>query len=188
MSNAVSILNGASSKGAVKITEAGLRGMITLRGDLSSITLKDAVKSAVGLTPPAERKVKSGKGGGVAWMSPDELLLLVDYDKADAIVAKLSKALDGEHHMAVNVSEARAIFTLTGQGAREVIAKGAPVDMSPDVFGKGEIRRSRIGQLAAAFWTLDGETFELVCFRSVGAFMFDWLSNAAQEGSLPEYL
>ena len=188
MSNAVSILNGASSNGAVRITEAGLRGMITLRGDLKSAALKDAVKSVVGLTPPAERKIKSGKGGGVAWMSSDELLLLVDYEKADATVAKLSKALKAEHHMAVNVSDARAVFMIEGQGAREVLAKGAPVDLSHDAFGKGEIRRSRIGQLAAAFWMTDDETFELVCFRSVGAFMFDWLTTAAQEGGLPEYL
>ncbi|MCK4861928.1 MAG: sarcosine oxidase subunit gamma [Rhodobacteraceae bacterium] len=188
MSNAVSILNGASSNGAVKITEAGLRGMITLRGDLSSTALKDAVKSVVGLTPPSERKVKSGKGGGVAWMSSDELLLLVDYDKADATVAKLSKALAGEHHMVVNVSDARAVFLIEGQGAREVLAKGAPVDLSPEAFGAGDLRRSRIGQLAAAFWMTEDESFELVCFRSVGAFMFDWLSNAAREGSLPEFL
>ena len=37
-------------------------------------------------------------------------------------------------------------------------------------------------------WMTEDENFELVCFRSVGAFMFDWLSNAAREGSLPEYL
>ena len=188
MSNAVSILNGATSNGAVKITEAGLRGMITLRGDLSNTALKDAVKSVIGLTPPAERKVKSGNGGGVAWMSPDELLLLVDYDKADATVAKLSKVLSGEHHMVVNVSDARAVFLIEGQGAREVLAKGAPVDLSPEAFGAGDLRRSRIGQLAAAFWMTEDESFELVCFRSVGAFMFDWLSNAAREGSLPEFL
>ncbi len=132
--------------------------------------------------------VKSGKAALVVWMSTDELLLVVDYDKAEAITAKLSKALAGEHHMAVNVSDARAVFRLSGAGAREVIAKGAPVDMSRGVFGKSEVRRSRIGQVAAAFWSLDGENFDLVCFRSVGAFMFDWLSNAAREGSLPEYL
>ena len=188
MSNAVSILNGASSKGAVKVTEAGLRGMITLRGDLDSAAVKDAVKSVVGLGMPSTRTIESGEFGAVAWMSPDELLLMVDYDQAGPMVSKLQELLEGEHFMAVNVSDARATFTLEGQGAREVLAKGAPVDISPDVFGKGEIRRSRIGQIAAAFWTLDGETFEVVCFRSVGAFMFDWLSNAARDGSLPEYL
>lgn len=162
--------------------------MITLRGDLSSAPLKTAVSAAVGLDIPAQRKVNHGPKGGVAWMSPDELLLLVDYDKADTITAEISMALAGEHHMAVNVSDARAVFTIEGKGAREVLAKGAPVDMSQGVFEIGEIRRSRIGQLAAAFWTLDGETFEVVCFRSVGGFMFDWLTNAAREGSLPEYL
>jgi sarcosine oxidase subunit gamma len=188
MSNAVSILNGASSNGAVKITEAGLRGMITLRGDLTSVPLNAAVSAAVGLDIPAQRKINHGPKGGVAWMTPDELLLVVDYDKADAIVAEISKALADEHHMVVNVSDARAVFLIEGKGAREVLAKGAPVDLSTEAFGAGDFRRSRIGQLAAAFWTTDGESFELVCFRSVGAFMFDWLSNAAKEGSLPNYL
>ena len=188
MSNAVSILNGATSKGAVKITEAVLRGMITLRGNLSSPQLKAAVSAAVGLDIPAQRKVNHGPKGGVAWMSPDELLLLVDYDKADAVTAEISTALAGEHHMVVNVSDARAVFLIEGQGAREVLAKGAPVDLSSEAFGAGDLRRSRIGQLAAAFWMIEDEVFELVCFRSVGAFMFDWLSNAAKEGSLPEYL
>lgn len=188
MSNAVSILNGATFNGAVKITEAGLRGMITLRGDLTSAPLKTAVSAAVGLNIPAQRKVTHGPKGGVAWMSPDELLLLVDYDKVDAITAEISSAMQGEHHMAVNVSDARAVFMIEGRGAREVLAKGAPVDLSPEAFGVGDLRRSRIGQLAAAFWMTDDETFELVCFRSVGAFMFDWLSNAARERSLPEYI
>ncbi len=188
MSNAVSILNGATFNGAVKITEAGLRGMITLRGDLDSATLKTAILGAVGLGIPAQRKVNHGPMGGVAWMSPDEVLLLVDYDKADAITADIATALSGEHHMVVNVSDARAVFLIAGQGDREVLAKGAPVDLSPDAFGVGDLRRTRIGQLAAAFWMVDDETFELVCFRSVGAFMFDWLSTAAREGSLPEYL
>ena len=188
MSNAISILNGASFNVAVEITEAGLRGMITLRGDLSLVQLKSAVSAAVGLDIPAQRKVNHGPKGGVAWMSPDELLLLVDYDKADAVTAEITAAMAGEHHMAVNVSDARAVFLIKGQGAREVLAKGAPVDLSPEVFGVGDLRRSRIGQLAAAFWMTDDETFELVCFRSVGAFMFDWLSTAARDGSLPEYL
>ena len=161
--------------------------MITLRGDITSPQIKAAVSAAVGLDIPAQRKINHGPMGGAAWMSPDELLLLVDYDKAEAVTADISNALQGEHHMAVNVSDARAVFTVDGRGAREVLAKGAPVDLSPDAFGPGDLRRSRVGQLAAAFWMVGPETFELVCFRSVDAFMFNWLTNAAQEGSLPGY-
>lgn len=115
MSNPVSVMNGASFDGAVKVEEMGLVGMITLRGDLASQGMAKAVKSAVGLAMPEMRKVNSGKGGQVVWMSVDELLLVVDYDKADAICAKLSKALKGEHHLAVNVSDARAVFRLRVQ-------------------------------------------------------------------------
>lgn len=188
MSDAVSILNGASFSGAVKVTEAGLRGMITLRGDLSSAQLNAAVAAAVGLDIPEIREINHGPMGGVAWMSGDEVLLLVDYGKADETVALISAAMGDEHHLVVNVSDARAVFTIDGVGAREVLAKGAPVDLSVRVFGECEIRRSRIGQLAAAFWLVSDDCFEVVCFRSVGEFMYDWLTNAAAEGSLPEYL
>lgn len=188
MSEAVSALAGAGYSGAVTIREAGLQGMITLRGDLGDEKIAAAVKAAVGLAMPKARQIKQGKNGGVAWMSPDELLLFCDHAGADATVAKLDKALAGAHHLAVNVSDARAMFTLEGTGVREVIAKGAPADMSETGLPVGEVRRSRIGQIAAAFWLSDAETLHVVCFRSVAAHMFRWLENAAEADTLPGVL
>jgi sarcosine oxidase, subunit gamma len=188
MSEAVTALNGASFDGAVTVSDAGLRGMITLRGDLGDEKLAAAVKTAVGLAMPKPRGIKEGAKGAVAWMSPDELLLMVDYDKADAVVAKLDKALKDSHFLAVNVSDARAVLRLEGQGVREVVAKGAPADLSPEGLPIGEIRRTRLGQVAVAFWLSDVETLHLVCFRSFGAHVFSWLSTAAQTGTLPGVL
>jgi len=187
MSEARSILNGATFEGAIKITETGLHGMITLRGDLSGRALQKAVKSATGADLPQARKITFGKAGNVAWMSPDELLLMVNYATADAVVKSLGETLKDVHHMAVNVSDARAIFRLTGKGAREVLAKGAPVDLSPAVFNVGDLRRTRIGQLASAFWMLEDGTIEVLCFRSVGESMFDWLCNASEKDSFPGF-
>ena len=188
MSDAVSVMNGASYVGAVEVKDAGLKGMITLRGDLGSADIAKAVKSTVGLTMPAVRGMKSGSKGAVAWMSPDELMLFCDYAKADATVAKLDKALKGAHFLAVNVSDARAGFTLTGAGVREVIAKGAPADLSAQALQPGEMRRSRLGQVAVAFWLSDEDTMQLICFRSVGAFVYKWLCTAAAKDSLPGFL
>lgn len=188
MSEAVSAMQGAAFTGAVSVEDAGLKGMITLRGDLGGEKLSAAVKAATGLVPPAQRKIKIGKKGAVAWMSPDELMLFVDYDNADAAVEKLSAALEGEHHLAVNVSDARAYFTLTGSGVREVLAKGAPADLSAEGLKPLEVRRSRLGQLAAAFWLSDEETAHVVCFRSVGEHVFNWLCNAAEKDTLPGVL
>jgi len=188
MSNAVSVMNGASFQGSVQVQDAGLRGMITLRGDLGSPNLAKAVKLAIGLAIPDVRGIKTGSKGGVAWMSPDELLLFCSYEDAADIVAKLDKSMADAHFLAVNVSDARASFTITGAGAREVIAKGCPADLSIDALQSGEMRRSRLGQVAVAFWLKDEETIELVCFRSVGAFVYKWLCVAAAKDSLPEYL
>nr|WP_325252076.1 sarcosine oxidase subunit gamma family protein [Amylibacter sp.] len=187
MSNAVSVVNGASFDGAVQVKDAGLVGMVTLRGDFASAKLGKAVNAAVGLALPEARGIKTGTKGGVAWMSPDELLLFCDYSDADALVAKLDKALAGEHFLAVNVSDARASFRLTGAGVREVIAKGSPADLSPEALKIGEMRRSRLGQVAVAFWLSDAETLELVCFRSVGRFVYDWLCVAAAKDTLPAH-
>lgn len=188
MSDAVSVMKGANFSGAVMVQDAGLRGMITLRGDLGSAKMAKAVKSAIGLTLPDRRCIKSGKKGGVAWMSPDELMLFCSYAEAPLLVAKLETALAGEHFLALNVSDARASFTLSGVGTREVIAKGSPANISAQALLPGEIRRSRLGQVAVAFWLTDAQTIELVCFRSVGAFVYKWLCVAAADGSLPEYL
>jgi len=86
------------------------------------------------------------------------------------------------------VKSARAVFRITGKGAREVLAKGAPVDLSKDAFGPGQIRRTRLGQVACAFWMSGEDQFDLICFGSVSEFVFDWLSTAGKDGSLPNYL
>ena len=187
MSNAVSALQGASFKGLVAIKEAGLQGMITLRGDLSSSVVAKAVKSATGVAMPTAGKINSGDKGSAAWMSPDELLLLVDYASTITTIAKLEKALAGTHALVVNVSDARAIFTLDGPAIRDVLAKGAPANLSADALSIGDMRRSRLGQLPVAFWLSTEKSASIICFRSVGEHVFNWLKSAAQKGSSPSY-
>ncbi|MEC8294145.1 MAG: sarcosine oxidase subunit gamma family protein [Pseudomonadota bacterium] len=177
-------LSGASSDGFVRVEELGPQGMITLRGDFYSAGFAAAVKKALGLALPKQRKISSGKGGSVAWMSPDELLILVEYDQTGATVAKLNAALEGEHALVADVSDARAFFRLSGaDGAvRDVMAKLAPVDFSPAAFGKGDIRRSRLAQVAGAFWTPEEGVMQVICFRSVAQYTFDLLSVSAETG------
>ncbi len=184
---AVSALQGASDDGFVTVSETGLRGMITLRGDLSDAGLKKAVKTATGLAVPAQRQVAQKGDTAVAWMSPDELLIMVPYAEAAQKAADLAGALSGQHTLVANVSDARAVMRISGAGCREVVAKLAPVDMSPGAFEPGQIRRTRIAQIAAAFWMTDNETMELVCFRSVAQYAFDVLVQASKNGPVRHF-
>ncbi|MBU2941848.1 sarcosine oxidase subunit gamma family protein [Shimia thalassica] len=182
MSNVVSALAGVSHAGFAKVEETGLNGMITVRGDLDSSEMAAAVKAATGASVPAIRKIAAGDKGRVAWMSPDELLVIVAYDDVADTMAALNDALSGVHALVANVSDARAVFRISGDNTREVLAKVSPVDLSSEAFGAGDFRRSRIAQVAAAFWMNDDNSFEVVCFRSVAQYVFDVLRVSSDKG------
>ncbi len=183
MSKAVSALNGANAQGFVSVQGVGPQGMITLRGDLGSSKLTRVVEAVTGAKPPARGRIEMAGDAAVAWMSPDELLLVMPYGGVQGALATLSDKLKGEHHLAVPVSDARAMFQISGQGVREVIAKLCPVDMAPDRFSVGDFRRTRLAQVPAALWMADDQTVKIVCFRSVAQYVFDLLKNASEIGS-----
>jgi sarcosine oxidase subunit gamma len=116
-------------------------------------------------------------------MSPDEVLIMCPYAEVHARIADLRTKLAKQHSMAVNVSDARALFSVTGPHAREVMAKLSPVDLHVDAFTPGMFRRTRLAQVPAAFWMPQEQTFNIVCFRSVAVYVYDVLKVAAQPGS-----
>ena len=180
MSKAVSALGGVSHTGFVDVAEAGLRGMITLRGDLASAKMKKAVKAATGTAVPAARRIELNGDKGAAWMSPDELLILVPYADTVATVAALEKALAGDHYLVADVSDARSVFTVKGAKATEALMKLCPVDF--ETLEEGEIRRTRAAQVAAAFWKSGADEFTLVSFRSVAGYVMGLLEVSARKG------
>lgn len=184
MSDAVTALGGVTwSDGIAAVAEAPLQGMITVRGDLENSDLIKAVTGVANVELPGPGAANCSDGHGLCWMSPDELLLLCPYGEVATHIITLREALEKMHALAVDVSDARACFHLTGRNVREVLAKLAPVDLSPDAFTPGMFRRTRLAQVPAAFWLHDAETFQIVCFRSAAAYVFDLLKVAAQPGS-----
>lgn len=183
MSDPRSALGGARYDGYVAIQEAPPRGMVTIRGDLASPALKTAIADITGVEVPSKRGANLQADQGVLWMSPDELMVLTTYADADRHTAKLTDALASEHALVANVSDARTLFVVEGAHAREVLAKVAPVDLAPGNFAPGEMRRTRIAQVPAAFWMREAETFEVLCFRSVARYVFDVLKTGALPGA-----
>ena len=183
MSDVQLALNGASFEGLVKIAELPGQGMITLRGDLTDTGIAQSVKDVFGVTMPGTRGTAIAGESGALWMSPDEALLLCPYASAQEMADTLAQKLTKVHALVVNVSDARSAFELRGSALREVIAKLAPVDMSPEAFQPGQVRRTRFAQVAGAVWMTDASTARVVCFRSVAAYMFGILSHAADENA-----
>ena len=187
MSEAASALGGAAFDGLVLVEDAGLRGMIGLRGDLTAPWMAEAVKAAVGLDLPGPLRATAedgGEGRAVAWMSPDELLLVMPRSRVDAAQNGLRAALAGRHHLVADLSDARAVFRLSGPAPalRDTLAKLTPADMHPQALAPGAFRRTRLAQVPAAIWLREEGLAEVLCFRSVAQYVYDILRLSAEPG------
>lgn len=181
MSEPLAALGADAFDGRVRVQPCAPQGMILIRADLGDAQRAATVSDVAGVRLPGRRGTAFAGARGLLWMSPDEALLLLPYPEVRATLAELDQRFSGAHALVADVSDARALFRLTGEGLalRETLAKLAPVDMAPGIFEPGEVRRTRLAQVAAAFWMRDAATIELVCFRSVAHYVFDLLCTAA---------
>lgn len=168
-------------EGRITIAPAPPLGMITLRGDLADPAFGAGLRAVTGTDLPAPRqRVDMPTGGGqLMWMSPDEALLVCPRDAVDGILSALTAALAGQHVLLADISDARALFHLSGADIRDVLARLTPADLAAEAMPLGELRRTRLGQVAAGIWFRDATRAELICFRSVAGYVFDLLCNAA---------
>ncbi|TCP62005.1 sarcosine oxidase subunit gamma [Rhodovulum bhavnagarense] len=173
----------ARSQGLARIEAVAGRGMITLKGDMDSRRFKNVLAKALDLPLPDPLRCAFEGARGIGWMAPDEVLIFVPGAEVPEALAALRDKIGDDHITAVDVSDARAQFRLTGPGAREVLAKLSPVDFAPARFVPGTFRRTRLAQVPVAVWQKDADRFGLVCFRSVGGYVAGLLANAAAPGA-----
>ena len=180
MSDPVSALGGVLYDGFARVSEIGPLGMISLRAKADLPGLTQAVRAVTGTAVPQQRRIEVAGRCAAGWMSPDEYLLILPYDQTGPALATIAAALQGQHHLAVVVSDARAVFAIEGDKGAQVLAKLSPVDLGR--MAAGEVRRTRAAQVAAAFWR-QGDGFRLVCFRSVAPYVMGLLTHSAMPGS-----
>lgn len=153
-------------------------GMIAICADLARAG--DAIAEAAGLAVPGVTRITGDGSRNLGWMSPDELLLILPAAETAEALFTLEQALTGEHALVADMSDARAVFDVTGPHAADVIAKLSPADL--DGLPADGLRRSRAGQVAAGFWRIEGG-FRLIGFRSTTDYLGLILQNAALPGS-----
>ncbi len=162
------------------------RGMIMLRGSLNGKAFASAVAKAFGTGIPKSGRIVRSADRELAWMSPDELLGFLPIDGLPDTVSTLEDSLSGQHFLVADASSLRSEFAIEG-AVRDILAKGTPADLSHEAFSVGQFRRSRIGQLQAAFWLTGDSSARVICRRSEAEYMQDWLTAAASAERAPRY-
>ena len=170
---------------AVSVTETPFLAQVSLRvepgtapADRLGTVLGGALPDGVGQTMTAGTL-------GVAWLGPDELLVVAEGDP-ESLTAALSEALGGSRGAVVDVSANRTVLELSGPGARSVLEKGCPVDLHPRAFGPGVAVTTTLGPVPLLLWQTAPATYRLLPRTSFADYVARWLMDAMTELGSPE--
>jgi sarcosine oxidase subunit gamma len=154
-------------------------GLATLIGcDERRAELTAALSSGYGVDLPEMPRRHTVRDFDLIWAGPDQWLV-VSADRA--IAAQLAGDLDQVAAVS-DQSDARAVLRLTGPRARDVLAKGCPLDLHPRAFRPGDAALTAIAHVGVHLWQIDGRpTYDLAVFRSMAASFSSWLLAAAAE-------
>jgi len=162
-------------------------GKIALRGDPGERGFMAAVGRTLDLLLPTEPNSTSGKSGLCAlWQGPDAWLLTCPPDEADAQMAKLREALRDVHAAVTDVSDGQVALRLAGPSARDLLAKGCPLDLHSRSFPAGSCAGSLVAKASVLIHLVEddphtGPVVDLYVSRSFAHYLWAWLEDAGLE-------
>lgn len=173
----------------------------TRRSD-SALTLRDETPlTKVGVRAPEGGQVARALGVGhghaarddhgtlVVGSGPGEWLVLGPVGTAPEVMARLHAATaqardGGELVTVIDLTHGRALMRLTGDRARDLLAKVCGIDLHDDVMPDGAAFRSSVARLVTDVIRDDRDgvrSYLLHCETSSGQYLFDALLDAGAE-------
>ena len=170
----------------VRLAERPAGGRISLRGDPADRAFMAAVGQALDMVLPAEPNTTAKAGDATAlWLGPDEWLLTTSAEGAPALLETLREAIAGQAAAVIDVGDAATIISLSGARARNVLAKGCPLDLHDTVFAPGRVAQTIVAQADVIVHRVDDGAgvaeFDLHVRRSFAEYLWLWLADAALE-------
>ncbi|MDX2290293.1 MAG: sarcosine oxidase subunit gamma family protein [Hyphomicrobiaceae bacterium] len=139
------------------------------------------LRATVGIAPPDRPQRRSSGPLALQWAGPAQWWLMANGADASSRARDLRHRLDGLAAV-VDQSDARAVVHVAGPHARDVLAKGAPVDLHPRAFAIGDVAITQAAHIGVTIALLDHKpTFEITLFRSYADSFAGFLLEAAGE-------
>ena len=166
-----------------EMSERAFWGHVNLRGDAADAAFQVGVEGAVGVrAPTSPNTVSRADETAIAWLGPDEWLVISPPDIKEGLAARLEEALTGLHASVNDISSGQTIIRLHGARAREVLNKGCPVDLHPRTFGAGQCAQSHVAKSNALIVQVnDAPTYDVIVRRSFADYLARWLLDAGLE-------
>jgi sarcosine oxidase, subunit gamma len=171
----------------VRLGERQDLGKIDLRGDAHDRAFVAGVGRVLDLLLPIEPCTAAAKGQiGALWLGPDEWLLTCPAGEVSGLVVSLRTALQGVHAAITDLTDGRVAFRVAGPSARDVLAKGTPLDLHPRAFPPGRCAGTLLAKASVLIHLLDddperGSSFDVYVARSFAHYLWMWLEDAGRE-------
>lgn len=143
--------------------------------------LQSQLKQAYDIALPAPGTLVHGKDISLVWSGPDQWLAVAERTRRRDLEREIKATVSGLASV-TDQSDARAVIRISGPRAKDVLAKGVPVDLHPRVFRPGMVAITHASHIGVILWQRDdAPTYELGMFRSYAHSFADWLDDSAAE-------
>jgi sarcosine oxidase subunit gamma len=188
------IVPGRSTLDPARLRPRGVRlgerlglGKIDLRGNSQDRAFMAAVGRVLDLLLLGEPCTSAAREQIAAlWLGPDQWLVTCPAPEVAGLVSSLREALANLHVAITDVTDGRVAFRVAGPSARDVLAKGCPLDLHPRAFPTGSCAQSLLAKAAVLIHLLDdererGSSFDVYVARSFAHHLWMWLEDAGRE-------
>jgi sarcosine oxidase subunit gamma len=153
---------------------------INLRGRAGNPEFRDAVGSALQQGLPVTPNTWTTGPQAVYWLAPDEWLVVAP--AAADLFARLGTIAETSFSTANWQSGAFVQMRLTGDAARDVLAKGCTLDLHPQSFPAGHCAQTLLAKAGVLLAFEDNRpAYSLIVRRSFAEYLALWLAHAGKE-------
>lgn len=167
---------------AVTLAERRPAALLRLFAAVDDSDFESVVHSMTALQlPRAPNTAIAGDGRALLSLAPSQWLLVCDEKRSAISEAELQAALSGTAGTVVDVSHAYAALAISGERARDVLAKGIPVDLDASAFAAGACAQTSLTDMNVLLYARGAQALDLYVGRSYAASLWEWLCKSAAE-------
>jgi sarcosine oxidase subunit gamma len=136
--------------------------------------LGTALKKEFGIALPGQGLSTTNGVLALHWCGAEQWYAVSERAEEGVLYRELTAKLSGQASC-VDQSHGRVTIRVAGLRARDVLAKGTPIDLHPRGFGPGRAAVTQMAHVGVHLAQIDAETFDLSIFRGFAESFWEWL-------------
>ncbi len=175
--------DGADGRRRCRLGE--LRGYVLLQVAGFPATIAEVERvlpAALGAPLPQTPSETAAVGAGRVFRTgPQQFWIVGPADRGDVAEAQLRRVIPPAVGAVTPLSHSRTRIVIDGACARDVLRKGIPLDVDPDVFRVDQAALSGLHHTPILIHRAGADRYELYAMRSFALSVWEWLADAALE-------